>query len=209
MVTETTCDSHELHRCLKKLAAGNLSAREDILRLCEYRLHAITHRMLQRFPRVRRWNDTHDVFQNAAMRLHRALETVPISSARSLFALAATQIHRELIDLVRHHTGPRSFAANHETHGFQHPSDGAFDVPDRTPSIDLSMERWNRFHDAVTELPHNEQETFRLVWYMGADQKTIAQLMGCSIRTVKTHWRAAKEKIRHALENCSPEDSTF
>jgi RNA polymerase sigma-70 factor (ECF subfamily) len=92
--------SPEFAACLKQLADGDLSARDRIIELVASRLHALAHRMLGRFPGVRRWEDTDDVFQNAAMRLHRALAAMQFESPRSIMALAATQLHRELIDLV-------------------------------------------------------------------------------------------------------------
>jgi DNA-directed RNA polymerase specialized sigma24 family protein len=52
----------------------------------------------------------------------------------------------------------------------------------------------------VERLPDESREVFHLVWYLGADQKTIATLVGCSERTVKTRWREAREAIRTALD---------
>jgi DNA-directed RNA polymerase specialized sigma24 family protein len=94
-------DPSKLTACLERLAAGDLLARDTIIELCAERLRVLAHRMLSRFPNVRRWDDTDDVFQNAAMRLHRALGQMSIESPRSVMALAATQIQRELIDLAR------------------------------------------------------------------------------------------------------------
>ena len=45
---------------------------------------------------------------------------------------------------------------------------------------------------------------FHLVWYLGADQKTIARLLDCYERTVKTRWRAAREAVRTALGGKPP-----
>ena len=54
-------------------------------------------------------------------------------------------------------------------------------------------------------LSTEEKEVFQLVWYLGADQKTIADLVGCSVRTVKTRWRGARESIRATLNDEPPE----
>ncbi len=43
------------------------------------------------------------------------------------------------------------------------------------------------------------------MWFLGADQKTIATLLGCSERTVKTRWREARETVKAALGGQSPE----
>ena len=38
-----------------------------------------------------------------------------------------------------------------------------------------------------------------------ADQKTIAGLLGCSERTVKSRWREVREAVRAALDDHAPE----
>jgi RNA polymerase sigma-70 factor (ECF subfamily) len=192
----------ELAECLARLAAGDLAVRGRIIELCAGRLRRLAHRMLRRFPNVRRWDDTDDVFQNAALRLHRALGQLDSAAPRSVMALAATQLHRELIDLARKHAGPASYAANHGTNVVRHGQDRD-DAPrhvDRAADAAGPLDRWEEFHAAVERLPDESREVFHLVWYLGADQKTIATLVGCSERTVKTRWREAREAIRTALD---------
>jgi len=198
----------EIAGCLERLAGGDLAARDRIIELSSARLRLLAHRMLARFPAVRRWDDTDDVFQNAALRLHRALGDVQPDSPRGIMALAATQLHRELIDLARRHAGPMSFAANHATNapaGGQ-PSGGT-EVPaavDRAATSDETLDRWTMFHDAIAALPGELREVFHLVWYLGADQKSIARLLECSERTVKSRWREAREAVRAALDGTPP-----
>ena len=50
-------------------------ATEVIGRSCE-RLRQLAHRMLKNYPRLRRWEQTDDVLQNAMIRLHRSLAEV-------------------------------------------------------------------------------------------------------------------------------------
>jgi len=203
----TDPDSPSLDACLAALARGDLAARDRILELCRDRLQRLAHRLLRSFPAVRRWNDTDDVFQNAAMRLHRALGQVPIGSAREIMALAATQIHRELIDLARHHAGPWSYAANHGSNDLPQDAAAATGAQhvDGLAAADPLLDRWTRFHEVIAALPDEQREVFHLVWYVGADQKTIAALLGCSPRTVKTRWREAREAVRLALDGEPPE----
>ena len=198
--------SAALAECLQRLERGDLTVRDRIIELCSSRLHALAHRMLGRFPRVRRWEDTDDVFQNAAMRLHRALGGMQLDSPRSIMALAATQLHRELIDLARRHAGPSSYAANHGTNVMPQAAadDGPEQYIDNRPASDTNLDRWTLFHEAIGNLPEDEQEVFHLVWYLGADQKTIASLLDCSERTVKYRWRSAREAVRDALDGKPP-----
>jgi len=205
METDDTI-SAALTESLQRLHGGDLSARDRIIEVCSNRLRALAHRMLGRYPGVRRWEDTDDVFQNAAMRLHRALGAMQFDTPRSIMALAATQLHRELIDLARRHAGPSSYAANHGTNVMPHSAgdDGADHYIDHIPASDTNLDRWTLFHEAVANLPEDEREVFHLVWHLGADQKTIATLLDCSERTVKYRWRAAREAVRAALDGKPP-----
>ena len=193
--------------CLARLAAGDLSARERILELCADRLRTLASRMLDRFPHVRRWDDTDDVFQNAALRLHRALVEVRPATPRGVLALAATQLHRELIDLARRYAGPESHARHHETNVVRDGRDSqapAFHV-ERAAEPTPALERWSKFHETIAGLPAEDRETFQLVWYVGADQRTIARLLDCSERTVRNRWRSARSRVRAALDGRTPE----
>lgn len=199
----------EIAACLDRLASGDLAARDRIIEVSSERLRTLARRMLARFPNVRRWDDTDDVFQNAAMRLHRALGEVQPDSPRAIMALAATQLHRELIDLARRHAGPMSFAANHATNvpGMADSPTGQGGSPppvNLADSPDDSLDRWTLFHEAIAALPSELREVFHLVWYLGAEQKTIARLLGCSERTVKSRWREARERVRAALGGQPP-----
>jgi RNA polymerase sigma factor (sigma-70 family) len=82
--------------------------------------------------------------------------------------------------------------------------DGPEHYVERSPAADSSLDRWTLFHEAIGSLPEDEREMFHLVWYLGADQKTIARLLDCSERTVKTRWRAAREAVRAALGGKPP-----
>lgn len=199
--------SRLLSTSLQRLAAGDLSARETIIELSADRLRVLAHRMLVRFPRVRRWDDTDDIFQNAVMRLHRALAEVSLDSPRDLMALAATQVHRELIDLARRYSGPASFAANHATTLGRSGGSSRGHLPAAIANAadpPEPLDRWTLFHDAIAALPADLREVFQLVWYLDADQRTIAGLLGCSERTVRNRWRRAREAIRGALDGDPP-----
>jgi RNA polymerase sigma factor (sigma-70 family) len=132
---------------------------------------------------VRRYDDTDDVFQGAIMRLHRALGQMALAgqSPRSMMALGAVQIHRELVDLTRRYAAAASYQANHGTNVF-HDTSGVRHFVDGAAVADEPLERWERFHQAVEGLTPEQKEVFRLVWYLGADQKTIAAVMECSER---------------------------
>ena len=83
-----------LGRWLERLRDGDEAARSEVINHACQRLEALTRRMLRHYPRLRRWEQTGDVFQNAVLRLHRALATVRPESASQFYGLAAAQTRR-------------------------------------------------------------------------------------------------------------------
>jgi hypothetical protein len=69
--------------------------------------------MLRNYPRLRRWEQTDDVFQTAALSLFRSLTKVKPKTTREFFGLAVTKFRHTLIDRARHHFGPHGQAAHH------------------------------------------------------------------------------------------------
>src|SRR5437763_16376284 len=95
--SQTTLMVHWLDR----MRAGDLAARDELIRGFQGRLELLARKMVRRDRRVSRWVDAEDVLQNALVRLLRALETAQPDSTRAFFGLAAGQTRRELLDLAR------------------------------------------------------------------------------------------------------------
>lgn len=198
---------------LERLAAGSpdtSAIRSDLFDLAYGRMHTLAARMIRGFPTVRRWSDTADVVQAAALRLHRALADVDLRDPRHLLRLAALQIRRELLDLARSYASPESFAKHHETNALA-TSDGVVMKVDRAadPAAEPAerLESWTRLHDAVAALPDDDRELFDLVWFMGATQHDIATLTGSSPRTVRRRWDEIKRRLVAALDGDLPAES--
>jgi RNA polymerase sigma factor (sigma-70 family) len=191
--------------CLGGLASGDKQARARILEICDARLRQLSRRLLGRFAKVRRWDDTDDVAQNAAIRLYRALESTKPSSPKGLMSLMATQIQRELIDLARKHSGPMAYGANHGTNAYLLGDRHILlvdETPDQSAADDneIPLERWESFHAAVNALPEDQREVFRLAWYLGLDQAAIARTTGQSLRTVARRWQEARAAVATTVE---------
>lgn len=199
-------DDRQIGETLRRLGAGDVAAREDLIAWSSERMREIAHRMLRTFPSVRRWEETDDVVQNAALRLDRALrQTIP-DDARGLVGLAATQVRRELLDLAKKHRGPESYGANHETNYQRIDGELRAKVEDAAAYADAAdtLDRWTRLHGAADALPEEEREVFHMCWYLGLKQEEIAALLDCSVRTVKRRWEAAKEKLAAAMPGERP-----
>ncbi len=187
---------------IARLQAGDAAARDALLGAAGERLRALARRMLQDYPRVRRWEETDDVLQNALLRLHRTLQEVTPPSAADFFRLAALNIRRELLDLVKRYYGPQGHGAHHATLDAE---EGGPPEPAGESSLDPGrLAVWGEFHEQVGRLPDEERAVFDLLWYQGLSQAEAAELLGVNERTVKRRWQSARLKLHDAMQGDVP-----
>jgi RNA polymerase sigma-70 factor (ECF subfamily) len=201
-VTDTSSSLEQIRGWLVRLQAGDTAARDALLGAAGERLRQLAHRMLQSYPRVRRWEDTDDVLQNALLRLYRTLEAVPPQSVTDFLRLAALNIRRELLDLTKHYYGPQGQGAHHAS---QNPEQDRVSEAVGQASLDPShLAVWSEFHCQVGQLPDDEREVFDLLWYEGLSQAEAAEVLGVYERTVKRRWQSARVKLHDALQGEVP-----
>lgn len=197
-------ETTHLQACLDRLRQGDQTASQELLETVCERLRSLAHLMLRDYPRVKRWEETADVLQNALIRLHRALHAVVPPSPRDFFRLATLQIRRELLDLARHYYGPEGAGAHHQTRGSAAEGAASAGAP-----ADVSLEPgrlalWTEFHHQVEVLPEEEREVFDLIWYQGLGHTEAADLLQVHPRTVKRRWQSACLKLHDALQGDLP-----
>jgi RNA polymerase sigma-70 factor (ECF subfamily) len=197
--------SGHLQDCLDRLRAGDAAARDELIRAAADRLTRLTRTMLRDHPRLRRWEDTDDVFQRATLRLWTALKGTVPGSVPEFFRLAALVLRRELIDLARQYFGPEGHGARHGSHA---PAGDSRDpaAPDLTDTTldPKKLAAWTDFHEQIGALPEEERDLFDLLWYHGLSQAEAAQLLGISERTVQRRWQAARLKIYEVFRGEPP-----
>jgi RNA polymerase sigma-70 factor (ECF subfamily) len=182
---------------IQRIKAGDRTAKDELIRSVGARLELLARKMLNDYPRVRRFEETDDVLQSALIRLCRALEAVEPASTREFFGLAAEQIRRELVDLARHYYGKRGIGANQteldpdDWRAQPEPAAAA------DPSVDL--ERWSDFHQEISRLPTAEREVVELVFYHGWTQEEVANLFSVDVRTIRRRWQHALLKLHESL----------
>jgi RNA polymerase sigma-70 factor (ECF subfamily) len=185
-----------------RLRAGDPAARDALLGAAGERLRQLARRMLNTYPRVRRWEETDDVLQNALLRLCRAMKDVPPASVTDFLRLAALNIRRELLDLARHHYGPQGAGAHHASLG---PDQEEAPEPAGHGSLDPGrLAVWSEFHRQVERLPDEERAVFDLLWYQGLSQAEAAEALGVHERTVKRRWQSARLRLHDALRGEVP-----
>lgn len=196
-----------LQQCLNRLQGGDEAARKELVNAACQRLLRLTRKMLRADGRLQRWEQTDDVFQNAILRLCRALQGVTPGSVREFFRLAAVQVRRELIDLARHYYGPHGLAAKHQSKPFQKDADGiaqGFHEPADRSEDPSRLAAWSAFHEHIGALPDEERELFDLIWYQGLSQVEAAKILQVSTRTVERRWQAARLRLYEALHGELP-----
>jgi RNA polymerase sigma-70 factor (ECF subfamily) len=202
-MADDSSHASRLRDCLDRLRAGDLSARDALIEYSWQRLDALTHRLLQTYPQVRRWEDTSDVRQNAAQRLYRALAEVPPDSVEKLMGLAALCIRRELLDLKRHYYGPQGSGAHHHT---DVPGPQASDFggtcagnAQRPAPATFAIERLE-IHELVSRLPDDERRVFELRYYLDCTHAEAAEVLNLAEITVRRRWQSARLLLHQALD---------
>jgi RNA polymerase sigma factor (sigma-70 family) len=191
-----------IQRCLVQLRENHPEARNQLILLTRDRLLGMIRGLMMRYPHLRRWEDSEDVFQNVQIRLCRCLDQVSIESVQDFLCLAATNMRRELIDLCRHHFGEDAYGNNHATPNNQ--LEGIADLDqhqtggDCDPSI---LAEWAELHELIAQLPEDEKCVVDLHWYHGLSQPETAELLGISLKTVKRRWLSAKARLAGRLQN--------
>lgn len=187
----------QLSLLLERANQGEPSARDELMiHACE-RLRRLTRKMFHGYPALRRWEETDDIFQNAMLRLHRALGAMRIGSVRHFFNLAAQQIRWELLDLAKHHFGPTCAGANHHSDGVA-PDENGGKLHNRAEEPE-DLADWVEFHARVEQLPEEEREVVNLLYYEGLGQTEAASLLGVSVRTLKRRWQSARFHLYEAV----------
>lgn len=180
----------KLNALLHLLEDGDTDAvRSELIEHSCQRLRLLAAKMLNRYPNVRRWEQTDDVFIEAATRLHNSLEKFRPESARHFYNLAAQKIRFVLIDMVRRHYGPLGFGENHDTGEFEKT------IEPKSPI------EWMILHEAINELPDEAREVFNLTLYDGLSQGEMSELLNISLRTVKRRLQSAKLLLFKALKD--------
>lgn len=202
-----------IQSCLERLRRNDPAARDELVALACQRLTVLTRKMLNRYGRLRRFEQTDDVAQNACLRLHRALAEVRPRDAGEFFGLAALKIRQELQDLTRHYfgrptgegEGPPRAPDRSPAHAVSDPqrddmSDGGLEAGDSTYDP-ARLAHWTEFHRVVASLPDQQREVVDLLFYNGLSQVEAAAVLAVDASTVKRRWRAARLALHELLKD--------
>jgi len=188
---------------LDRLRQGDEGARGALIAGAAKRMQLLTQKMFRDYPRLERWTEADDVYQQAIIRLHRSLADLRPESSLDFFRLAALQIRRELKDLARHYFGPEGIGRNHASQIRVNADSTVASLPIQ-PDDTLNPEvlaRWSDFHAAVEKLPDEQRQAFDLLWYHEISQAEAAEVMGVSERQVRRYWQSARITLQERLRD--------
>lgn len=216
---------------LARLKNNDPDARDELINVTCQRMLFLTRRMLGGYSRLRQWEQSEDVSQNAALRLRRALDEVAPKTAAEFYGLAAEQIRRELLDLTRYYFGrggergaataepPSDGPAPEKIRdGEKRPGrarvmtslgenqslEGGPPAPGQNTHNPHELAAWSEFHQQVAALPAAERQVVDLLWYQELSQPEAAEVLGVDVSTVKRRWRSARLLLHEKLQGWLP-----
>ncbi len=177
-----------------RAAPADAELRKELIALSYERLAIVARRLLGPAYRERP-EDTSGLLAESYFRLDSALEAVRPESVRQFMGLAALQMRRALIDLIRRERG----------RDLDRPATGALSGIDppatSAPDIDWRLE----LMEAVGRLADDEREVVDLVFFHGLTQDEAGELLDVDERTVKRRWARARVRLAKWLEAFGPE----
>ena len=188
----TTGHTTALGRWLERLKTGCPEAKDAVIEHTCERLRIMARTMLRSSPRVRRFEETDDLLQDALVRLHRSLAEVKPATPKDYYGYSGLQLRRQLIDLARKHYGPHGIGTNFSPNG-----DVAADTATYIPE---TLAEWTTFHEQIDELHDKEKEVVHLLWYEGMNQSEAASVLGISLATLKRRWQSARVTLSELMD---------
>lgn len=151
----------------------------------------LTRRLRQSFSILKNHHDADDVVQETFLRVFKSLSGFRFESSFRTWLITVT-IRQSLNHLTRKRSMDTSLDAHAEALG-EHPAllqaETQFDQA-------LDEEQLMLLREALAQLPPRQQEALRLRLETGNNYETIAQAMGTSVGSIKSH-------IHHAIRHLS------
>jgi len=185
----------QLQRLIDRLAAGDQSARDELIGRAYERLRRLAHKMLRKFPHVGDFEDSSDVLHDSLPRLIRALQAVPPASVAQFFSLASRQMHWELLDLAKRYRGREAPRGEPSPAGGSDSSPSAPPCEPATTDSPSTLASWTEFHRAVESLPEKDRDVFDLLYYQELTHAEAAALLHVSESTVRRLWLSARRRL--------------
>ena len=189
--------STQVRNLFDRLKAGDEAAKDALITHVYKRAHKISQRELRKFPNVKRWDETDDVWHEALQRLRKALDTTHPETVDGLLGLAAQYIRWTLKDLVRRNMGAHGLGRQQElVEGDSTKRDMEVQAETARPR---TLAEYTELHQIVEQMPEDVKPTFELCYYNGLTQEAAAEILAVDKRTIQRRMRAAKQWLAERL----------
>jgi len=191
----------QIQGALDRFVAGETQAKAELIRISEQRLLLLTRNLLRGFPRARELDDTTGVFSESYLRLHTALDEIRPTTVRQFLGLAALEIRRVLLDIVRKLSGrgnlkrPEAIAVDS--------LDSRVIAPGHS-SLGAPWEVIEDLYNAIDRLDDDSKEIVMLLHFQGLTQLEAGQLLGVHEDTIKRRWAKARIILAQYLSAFDP-----
>jgi RNA polymerase sigma factor (sigma-70 family) len=188
-----------------RLKPDDAQVRKELIARSYERLAAVAHRLLG--PAYRdRPEDTSGLLAEAYIRLEKSLAAVKPESVRQYLGLAALQMRRALIDLIRKERGR---SGKHETPVSLNLGATIGGGMGNAPAAPQSEDHdWRlELMAAMERLDEGEREVVDLLYFNDLTQFEAAGLLGVDESTVKRRWARARVRLAKWLHAFGPEDA--
>ena len=182
-----------------RLNPDDAATRKELIARSYDRLAAVARRLLGPAYRERP-EDTSGLLAEAYLRLESSLGAVRPESVRQYLGLAALQMRRALVDIIRRERG-RSGGRETPVSLDAGTTGGSAAVP--APAVadaDWRLE----LMDAVGRLDEPEREAVDLLFFHGLTQLEAAGVLGVDESTVKRRWARARVRLARWLHGFDP-----
>ena len=181
---------------LLQIREGDTSATDRLFAYCLERFRLLSRRIFNTRRDLHHLEESDDLLQDTLIRLNGAVTKLHPETTRALMTLALQHIRWALRDIARElrrkakdlplidseiiHADPHSLGEPH------------------------TLLEWEHFHKTVEQLPNEEKQVFDALYYGGASQEEVAEMLGISTRTVKRRWRSARMLLHEKLRGDWP-----
>lgn len=187
----------QMNRCIDGWRANDPHAANELVRRAQSRFNLLAAQMYRGYPNIRKIGDVDDVTQRGWMRLLHTLKQTRPTDTKGFFVLVNVHLTRVLLDMAREAKALKNQTVSLEVVGAGVGSGSRYPVTDADAEKELKdIEKWERFHVGVLQLPQELKEVVCLRFYDDRPFSEIATILGRHERTIRRWWADACLLIR-------------
>jgi RNA polymerase sigma factor (sigma-70 family) len=199
--------STTLRNWIDRHNAGDPEALNELIRYSEDRFRLLAHARLNKFMRLRRFEDTGDVLVGVQLRFSKAIRTLQFATLEDFLRLGAEIVNRQLIDFTRRYFGPLGAGKNEIELSLENSDNSHQRIVAEPAAASTDNSQRQEIDDVIGTLSPADREMFDLLYYQGLTQSETADLLRVSLSTLKRRWLGARAAFMERY--CNGENEHF